>query len=344
VDDVVSARLAAQGLAQAPLSGDPYGAVRALLAVQAQDPVGARLTLRARTTGFGASAVDSAITTDRSLVVSWLFRGTLHLVASDDLPWLHGLTAPRLVSGTRRRLAQEGVSPEDADRGLACLRRVLSDGPAVRSELRERIREVGVRADGQALVHLLFAAVIAGEIVRGPIVGKEQAWVLAADWLGAPLTPLTPDQRDAALRELALRYLRTRAPASPEDLTKWSGLALGDVRKGLQLLGGRVRTRPDCLLDLGPTPPPAPHAPRLLGPFDEVLLSWVDRALITGEHTSIVTTNGVFRPFLLVHGRAVGTWRWQRQRVVQQPFAPLDSHVQAALDADATEVKTFLSS
>ena len=42
-----------------------------LLAIQAQDPRGARLAIRARSAGLSASDVDSALT-GRSLIVTWL--------------------------------------------------------------------------------------------------------------------------------------------------------------------------------------------------------------------------------------------------------------------------------
>jgi hypothetical protein len=109
-------------------------AVGRLLAVQAQDPRGMRLAVRARTRGAGAADVDAALSVDRALVVTWLGRGTLHLVRSEDHWWLRELTAPRMSAQIRRRLAQEGVSPDAAERGVELIEwswpAVLPDGPA----------------------------------------------------------------------------------------------------------------------------------------------------------------------------------------------------------------------
>jgi hypothetical protein len=82
----------------------------------------------------------------------------------------------------------------------------------------------------------------------------------------------------------------------------------------------------------------------LLGAFDPVLLGWASRDDIVGGYSRIVTDNGVFRPFLLVDGRAVGLWRWERGRVTSEPLEPLDRGVVAALEADAADVTRFLSS
>ena len=92
------------------LCGDPAGSAEEvagrLLAIQAQDPRGARLAIRARSAGLSASDVDSALTR-RSLIVTWLNRGTLHLVRTEDYWWLHPLTtrscAPGTPAGWRRR-------------------------------------------------------------------------------------------------------------------------------------------------------------------------------------------------------------------------------------------------
>ena len=89
-------RAAAQRLDR-PGAAGPADLVRALLAVQAQDARAARLALRARSAGLDAAAVDTAVSDDRSIVLAWLMRGTLHLVAREDHAWLLGLTAPRLL-------------------------------------------------------------------------------------------------------------------------------------------------------------------------------------------------------------------------------------------------------
>jgi DNA glycosylase AlkZ-like len=326
------------------LCGDPAGSAEEvtgrLLAVQAQDPRGARLTVRARSAGLSAADVDTALAS-RALVVTWLNRGTLHLVSAEDYWWLHPLTNPQLRTGNASRLAQEGVPPPDAERGVAALRAALGcDGPLTRAQLRERVAAAGVRTEGQALVHILLLASIQGLIVRGPMAGKDQAFVLASDWLGAP--PPAMD-RDAALGELAGRYLAGHAPASDTDLAKWAGIGLRDARAGLARCGAVQRA--DGLAELPGAPQRAAvlPPPRLLGAFDPLLLGWASRDPVTGPHKHIVTNNGLFRPFALAGGRAVATWTLAGGRVVLKPFAPLDAGTKAALDAEAADVTRFLA-
>src|SRR4051794_25951544 len=116
-------RRAAAQLLHRPAGSGATDVVRALLAVQAQDLRAARLALRARTAGLTVAAVDAALSDERSLVVAWLGRGTLHLVPRDDYPWLLGLTAPGRAAGGERRLRQEGVGAADAERAVTLVER-----------------------------------------------------------------------------------------------------------------------------------------------------------------------------------------------------------------------------
>src|SRR3954453_3198138 len=134
---MLAERLTAQLLAGPP-ARDPVAVTERLLAVQAQDPRRARLAIRARSAGTSAADVDRALTEESSLVVTWLNRGTLHLVRREDYAWLHALTTPPLAAAVARRLAQEGVSAAAAERGVAVVERSLADeGPLTRIELRE---------------------------------------------------------------------------------------------------------------------------------------------------------------------------------------------------------------
>src|SRR6202044_1805861 len=104
---VTAERAAAQLLSGPPAARAEEGA-GGLLAIQGQDPRGARLAIRVRSQGLSAADVDYGLTGDRSLVISWLNRGTLHLVRSADYWPLHQLTTPPLEAACARRLAQEG--------------------------------------------------------------------------------------------------------------------------------------------------------------------------------------------------------------------------------------------
>lgn len=73
-----------------------------------------------------------------------------------------------------------------------------------------------------------------------------------------------------------------------------------------------------------------------------LIVGWTSRAPLLGAHQAAVTVNGLFRPFALVRGRGVATWRLTRGEVEIEPFARITRRDEAALEADAQDVVRFL--
>jgi hypothetical protein len=337
--NVLARRLTAQLLAGTP-ARDPLAVAERLLAIQAQDPRGARLAIRARTRGVVSADVVRELSEQRSLLITWCNRGTLHLIRSEDYPLLQLLTTPQLMTSSSRRLAQEGVDPDTAVRGVAVIERAIADeGPLTRPALRARLQHAGVPVAGQALVHLLFRASLEGRIIRGPMTGREHAFALVRDWVPDARAP----SRDTALAELARRYLAGHGPATDRDLARWAGLPLGDARAGLEAIAGRLREVPGGLVDLAGRPRAARRPPpRLLGAFEPLLLGWRSRSDVLGHAEGKVVAGGIFRSFALVGGRAAAGWRFKGSRIEIEPFAELADDVTAALERDAAAVRRFL--
>jgi hypothetical protein len=337
---LLAARLSAQLLAGEP-ARDPEAVAERILAVQGQDPRGFRLAVRARTTGVTAADVDRALTDDRSLVVTWLNRGTLHLVRSEDYPLVQAVTTPPLRTRSERRLVQEGLPPAHAERGVAAIVRAIGDeGPLTSDALRERVSQTGVRAEGQALYHLLFSASLDGLVVRGPMAGRKQAYVLVREWIGNH----EPIDRDAALTEFARRYLAGHGPATDRDLARWAGIPVGQARRGLAGISSELKDLGDGLVDLERRRPPAElPPPRLLGSFEPSLLGWVSRRDIVGDASkNLVTVGGMFHPFAMVRGQAVARWKLADGSLELDPFRRLAKADREALERDAADVQRFL--
>ena len=240
-------------LLSGPPADSPEAVVGHLLAVQAQDGRGFRLAVRSRTRGLTAGDVDAALG-DGRLLVTWLNRGTLHLVRAEDYWWLHQLTAPRVLPGVERRLRQLGVEVDDEERGVSTVVGALeADGPLTRHQLRERLDAEGVPTEGQALVHLLAAASLRGHVVRGPMVdGHHALRVRRAVARSDRRRRWTAPRRSPGW---TVRYLTGHAPGRPEDLAAWAGITLGDARNGLRRGGRRARrdaTTAPCCDPVGP--------------------------------------------------------------------------------------------
>ncbi|HEX6246376.1 MAG TPA: winged helix DNA-binding domain-containing protein [Nocardioidaceae bacterium] len=334
---VAAARFRAQ-LLLPPGARNVEDVVDRLLAVQAQDARAFRLAVRARSHGTSARDVDTALSERRTLVVCWLVRGTLQLVRSADYWWLHTLTAPRMVAGNARRLAQLGVDESMTRRGLETVHEAVAEGPRTRDELRAALDSAGVPTAGQALVHLLVAATLHAHLVRGPVRDGDHCFVDAEQWLGRPNVP----DRERCLGMLARRYLAGHGPATPADLAAYAGITLTDARHSFEMIADE--TRPvEGMWALGDdsdadTLPP----PRLLGMFDPVLHGWVDRAFVTGAHKDVVTANGLFRATALADGRVAGTWTLPAGVVTLNPLRRLASAELTALEAEAADVLRYL--
>jgi hypothetical protein len=345
VEAIRAGRMAAQLLAE-PVKGQVVDVVRRLPAVQAQDPAAYPLAVRARSAGLTAADVTAALEA-REVVRCWGPRGTLHLVAAEDLRWLFPLvrTGP---AGSVRRLKQLGVETAPEQAAWLTERALAGQGPLTKPELGERLAGLGLPAQGQAIVHLAALAAREGLVVLGPERAGKPTYVHAADWLGAPLPTEPPD---GALRELVVRYRRAHDPAEPADLAAWSGLGLRDLTTawGQAPPSGRAhdaapvrgtagrRAAADPSHDTGG----AGEAVRLIPAYDEYLLGWKSRDLAVPEpyRRRIHPGGGVLKAAVLVGALVRGTWRMPKTGVAVEPYEPLPD-----LTAEIADIERFCGS
>jgi len=315
--EIALLRLAAQRVVGPPAS-DPAATVEHLLALQAQDLPGAVASIALRTAGRSTAQVRAAF--DAGAVVrTWPMRGTLHAVAAVDAVWMGELMTARPRVAAARRQAQLGLDDDALRVGGTTARAALAaaDPGLTRAELLAVWRAAGLPTDAGRGYHLIVHLAHAGVLCQGPFRGAEQLFVLVERWVPAPRRL----DREHALAELTLRYLRGHGPATVPDLARWSGLPLGEVRTGLALVADRLDTLEvaGATYHLDPGTPAllaahrdAAMATHLLPGFDEMVLGYADRtATVPAAYADRVVPggNGVFRPTVLRGGRAVGTWR-----------------------------------
>jgi winged helix DNA-binding protein len=349
-DQVRRLRTAAQ-LLHRPRRRSPLDLVRHLTGVQAQVLSAAGLALRARTEGLTAEQVDRARLVDRSIVLTWAMRGTLHLIAAEDYGWLQPLVIEPRIANAHRRLKEEGVSADQPAKAVRLIARMLDrEGPLIRSEIAVRLRRQGVRTEGQAIAHLVWLAAAEGVICYGPDRDGEQCFVLVRDWL----VKQKPVEREVSLAELAVRYLTAHAPATPADMAFWSGLRLTDAKRAWNAIQDRlvgVETDRGTRWALRSHERPAPPGlVRLLPAFDEYLLGWRERDIVaSAEHWSRVNRGGGWLHPVVVHdGRLVAMWRMERGSktltIEIKPFSRLTLAVTRGVATEADDIAAFLNS
>jgi len=348
---VARRRLAAQLLTGVP-AASPAEAVRHMLAMQGQDYPGAKLSAGLRS-GTGEAQVEAALDAGE-IVRSWPMRGTLHLVAAEDLPWMLELTAERSTASAAQRRAILGITLEEIERAREIAVEALPGRATLtRAALLEAIEAGGVSVAGQRGYHFLWFLAQTGTLVLGATEGRQQTYARLDAWVPNPRRL----ERDEALGELALRYFRSHGPAVPDDLTRWSGLTMRDVRRGIAVagaglasvdLGGRAYLVGAEALDAAAVE--AEDAGVLLLPgFDEYVLGYRDRtAILAPERQEAIVpgNNGMFKATIVVDGEVVGTWGKKAGArgvtIEPAPFEALSGEATAGLAEAAAAYGRFM--
>jgi hypothetical protein len=320
-------RLTALGIAQ-PSASSPVAAVRHLLALQGQDYAGALWSIGLRTPGATAADVEAAQAAG-DLVRSWPFRSTLHVVEATDLGWMLALTADREHAKTAGRHKQLELSAPDFDRAEKVARERLHGGGRLeRKELLAAFEDEGLSVAGQRGAHLLVR--LAQSSVA--VLCGQNTWTLLDDHVTNPRHL----DREAALSEIARRFLTARGPATDRDLAWWTGLTLTDVRAAIASIDDEFdRLELDGVTyRMTPGLEEAADGIHLLPGFDEYLLGYADRtAQLGGRPLSDVVPglNGMFLSTIVVNGEISGTWR----RTVTTKGVELSAEPWTALSASA---------
>ena len=337
-------RWRAQLLDPRPNKGDPARIVRAVGAIQAQEPAAAALAVRARGGGFVSSEVERVRVEDRSYVRTWCQRGTIHLVPAEDVHWMLGALRQALVAARASRWRALGLDDDTYGKARHSLHKALGDGPLTRAEIGERWSASGLDVSGQRLPHLISRAAIDGDVCDGPDRGRDRTWVRLEDWID----PVPGPQGAKALAELARRHLSGHGPAEARDLAAWSGLKVSDARAGWKLIEDELKELQTpwgarWMLSGAAQDGSArgAGAARLLGAFDAYLLGYRDRAEIApAPHVKKVSGSANLRvpAAAAVGGEVLGTWRMSKKggsfEVEIEPFGELDLSTFAAEVAD----------
>ena len=340
--DIGLLRLAAQRIA-APALPSPTEVVRWLTAMQAQDHGGVLTSVALRTAGGSRAAVEAAFNAGE-IVKSWPMRGTLHLAAAEDLPWLLELTAPRVLAGAAGRRAQLGLDLSTLElAGQVAVDALTGGNRLSRAQLLALWDKAGVATTGQRGYHMIGYLAQTGLVCFGPTGDGEPQLVLMDEWIRRPRVLA----RDEALGELALRYFSSHGPATVKDLTRWANLTAADVRTGLALALPRLARievdRVQYFLD--------PQTPDLLDTclrrakgifllpgFDEYILGYGDRtAVLPAEFADLIVPggNGMFKPTVVSAGQVVGTWkhagRGAKRTIEATPFTSFTATLDKAI-------------
>jgi hypothetical protein len=160
--------------------------------------------------------------------------------------------------------------------------------------------------------------------------------------------------RDDGAERLLRSYLAAFGPATQEDLLRFAGLRVGDIRAGLERVELR-RFRDErgrILLDLPRTPLPEGDTPapvRFLPKWDSSLLAYAppERTRILPEEyrSTVIGKNGDVLPTVLVDGFVAATWDLAAKRdLTITPLRRLTKQERAEIDEEGERLVEFFRS
>jgi Winged helix DNA-binding domain len=348
------ARLRSQHLTDdTRLAADVAAITASVCALQAQAFDAARHQVRVRGDGLTVGAVDRAFEVERSVVRTWLMRGTLHLCAAGDLRWLLDVFGPAIDQLTAARRRNLGLDDATCARGVAVIRKEVASGPVARRRIRDALVRAGVLEEpvGQTLVHLICHAAALGVVCSGPRMGRDDSFVLIDDWVAPDNGP----RGAAALAELAVRYFGAYGPATEADFASWSGLRRSVIRPAMAAIGTGLVEFPGAIRGLWTLGPIEKHPEitgptvRLLGHFDTFLLGYRRREHLGGREAELWIHDGGggwIRPVVLVDGWIAGGWRLERQArdavITVMPFDRIGRRADPAIGREVASIGRFL--
>ena len=271
-----------------------------------------------------AAGVRHALWGDRTLVKTWLMRGTLHLVPGDDLPLYTAAMQGDWIKTRNSWLTYLQITEAQMTRLIDRIGEAMDGTPMTRQEILERVghghseRVLETLRSGWG--GMLKPVAGRGLLCFGPSRGQSVTFVNPRRWLASWRTI---DPHDA-ITEIARRYLRAYGPATRNDFARWWGTGSGASRAAWSGLAPALATvsaegfHGDVLAsDLQALSGASiEDSVALLPSFDPYLMGHTSRDhLMEKAHaTKVSRTAGWISAVVLVDGRVEGTWTGQLSR------------------------------
>jgi DNA glycosylase AlkZ-like len=359
---VVARRMERQALAQPAADVDPAGVASLLCGVHAQLLMAAELAIGRRIAGATRSDVQRALWEERSLIKTFGPRGTVHLLATTDLPmWTGALSALPMSIGQHPEPVR--FTSDQVDEVIGAVGDALEDDELTVDELTEAIRErTGEWAVERTMDafqvkwprwrQLTSTAAHRGVLCFGRNKGRNVTYTNPHRWLAG----FRPADESEAVHLLVRRYLHAFGPASPEHFARWLGISPRAAREAFETLGDALEVvevdGERAWVAAGDTAVPSRPADgvRMLPYFDAYVVAGQPRArLFPGPAaTRALTPSGQAGnyPVLLVDGVVGGVWHQRRsgRRVVitVEPLGDLTTGQRRGLEAEAALVAWIL--
>jgi hypothetical protein len=344
--EIAFQRLRNQQLIQSNLKL-PENVVSWLGAIQAQDYTGAKWSLGLRVPNCTNVGVERVIA-EKTILRTWLLRGTLHFVLAADIRWMIELVAPRILLENKRRYRELELEEQTLLHSNDLLVKALQTANQLDRKALLSILEInGISTKGQRGVFMLQRASLDGLICQGVTHANNPTFIQLDGFTSKGF------ERDEALSELARRYFTSRGPATLQDFIWWSGLSVAEARAGINSIQSQfVQETVDGNSYWWPQSMPVFdenfQTVLLLPGFDEYLLAYRNRSasLDVPRYKRMTPPNGMLPATIVFNGQVKGTWKHtiKNDVVLVTPylFNPLSSAERENVTAAARHLGKFL--
>jgi hypothetical protein len=346
-------------------SSSVLDAARAVVALHGTDPASTVLSALARTHEATPADVERALYDDRDLIRVLSMRRTVFAVPL-DFAGVCLVGASDIVAAGQRKLllkllAEAGISGNLEDwierAEQAALTAIQAAGEVTSTELsqadpllatRVHVGSGNYTATPTVASRLMTLLSAEGRVVRtrprGGWTSTQFRWTTMASWCDLGERP----DLDAAITEVASRWLRAYGPATLDDLQWWTGWTKTRTRKAVETLATvevELDGRAGLVLvdDVDPVDPPPPWV-ALLPALDPSSMGWKHRDFLLGPHRErLFDVNGNAGPTVWVGGQVVGGWAQRDDgEVTVRLLQDIGAEATTAVEKRAADLTTLL--
>jgi hypothetical protein len=272
------------------------------------------------------------------LTKTWLYRGTLHGVAFDDLPTLLALHNDGETFSWFCQFFSRDLLETIAEEVL----RLMEDGVFSRAEMRkifaERYDEDVIKAVFSSWGGIFVSLARQGRVAFRSMVSRD------FDLIDAEPTQTAEQVLPGLLR----RYFTAYGPATLDDAAWFFGYMSVFSKSKQQLevpdlenynrfeLGGKLYYYVDDYADMADIPELT-----LLSGFDPIVVSYTERgAVLPPEYKKrVILSSGICLPTVAVNGVIAGLWNIKKNQTTVEFFTPQPEHITRRAKEMAEEIK-----
>ena len=298
---------------------------RELGGIQAQVHSAAEMACAVRVNGLGPNAVERALYKNRTLVKTWMMRGTIHYLDPADLPVWASASATRRIWNKPYWQKAFGITADDVEAAIEIIPKALDGACLTREEVADQVHRITRNSAVDELMRAGWGSILKivaaeGLLCFGPNKGRNVTFTRPDQWLREWREP--PPTEDA-IKQVFRRYLASHGPATRQEFARWWGFTPPEASKVLSALadevvlidreGDKAYVLPNDLATLEADR--EDDVVRMLPMFDAYTLAGLPHdAIVPKSQRDEVYRKGAWVSQVVTRGgRVVGVWTHERK-------------------------------